>query len=138
MSVRNIDKGYIATSTFDTSGYYSTTLNFTGAFNATTNATFNKVGTLIVMTLGPKTGQPTEYNILTASLPAGYEGSFTTQTSFVYLLSANIDSQSLANYVGYIRISAGVINIVPSGNWMLSSDIQGLMNTVTLVYIPAV
>ena len=58
MSVRNIDKGYIGTSNSSTVSFYTTTLSFIGGIVTTANATFNKIGRIIVLTLDPVVGDP--------------------------------------------------------------------------------
>ena len=52
MSLRNVDKGYIGGNSIDTSSYLSIPLTFVG-INATVNATFNKIGNVVILTLPP-------------------------------------------------------------------------------------
>ena len=138
MAVKNIILGNINAEPLGTD-FLSTTLNFTGPFNVTSNATISKLGNICVMTITGVYGVPTATGVdVFAPLPQGYYPN-SDAGMLVYLTTSNgttVTSSSLGNLAA--SSAANSIIFHSFAGWDTTSGFtQGLHNSATLIYILA-
>ena len=150
MAVLNIDKWYYKFSPSQLGlETYSTTLTFNGAFTSTVNATFTRIGKLIVLTVDPVNGTPVGNLSLTASLPNQYALSPTvtggqySQLAPLFCFSIQPSPEVpavLGTFPGYFNITGNILTIycLPAmGQFVAGSEGQGTLNSQTVVYLGA-
>ena len=144
MAVSNIVKGYFnipGTTPIQTT---STTLNFTGAFSTTVNATFTKIGQLIVLNIDRVVGIPIESMSISATLPPEYAVSplfaEAQYSQLVPLISWSIVPDGalsvLSTYPGSAMIAGNTLTIFTLPNisqFVATSPAQGTANSISLL-----